>query len=288
MKPKKKKNKTEEVVDKSALDGNESRSPVEQPQNNTTNDVPKEDESKSRPKRSQHVVYRDPLFGIPVANPTPDMIGPVTAAPDPASSPIDRSDSDVITIPTCSQIDCSWNPGHNCCQIDRFAPIEPYVQSSLSENWVSALFALFGNNPLVYVFVKKVFLGAIFWIAIIIWSRFGQDLGILPSTSENEKLVQRNLRVEEDGSDLWSLSQRVLTASDGHEWYEKLTELREEGTKNIKKMLCCLAPYDPMDDNEVIESEATQGMRMQCYSLGRKQGESAFQCISNLWYKVKV
>lgn len=46
--------------------------------------------------------------------------------------------------------------GHSCCQVDRFFPVGPYVQTSLLENWVSALFALFGNDHLVYLAAKKV------------------------------------------------------------------------------------------------------------------------------------
>ena len=252
-----------------------------------------DDVKRSRSKRSAGgpVVYKDPLFGIPVVNPNPDMIGPVTVAPPQQQSAIDRSDVNV-NVPTCSEIDCHWYPDHNCCQVDRFVPIGPYVQSSLSENWVSALFSLFGNNPLAYVFAKKVFVAALFWIALIIWNKFGQDLGVLPDT-------KRDLRAQ-DRMDLEDLSQRVLTAIDGQEWLDKLVGLKDgrsqdgnhsrSSSGSLQKLLCCFVANNSNSGQDEETDESSDGesgkKKMQCFS--KEEDESAIQCISNLVYKVKV
>ena len=252
---------------------------------------------KNRSKRSpQHVVYKDPLFGIPVANPTPDMIGPVTAAPTSAAA-IDRSDAP-LEVTTCADIDCYWIPDHHCCQIDRFAPIEPYVQSSLSENWVSALFALFGNNPLVYVFAKKVFLAALFWIGLLIWNRFGQGLGVLP-TYDSADTSKRDLRDPIDRMDIWELSEKVLTAMNGREWYGKLLDFQLDNAQNVNKLVCCFVQddlvYDPIANaledpvrKKESRSAKTKKKQMRCFRKGNAEKESTIQCISNLVYDIKM
>ena len=75
-------------------------------------------------------------------------------------------------------------------------PIGPFVQPTLLENWVSALFELFGNNPLIYVSMKKGLVMGMIALGFLMWTWVGQRLGLVPEMTnagkKKRKGEQRN------------------------------------------------------------------------------------------------
>ena len=75
---------------------------------------------------------------------------------------------------------CRKNPRHPCCgqyMTDRFFPIGPNIQPTLTENWVSALFEFGGRDPVGFSTVVTIFLTLVVGALISLWGLLGFYLG---------------------------------------------------------------------------------------------------------------
>ena len=75
---------------------------------------------------------------------------------------------------------CQNNPRHPCCGqyiTDRFFPIGPNIQPTLTENWVSALFEFGGRDPVGFSTVVTIFLTLVVGALISAWGLLGFYLG---------------------------------------------------------------------------------------------------------------
>ena len=73
--------------------------------------------------------------------------------------------------------ECMKDPLHPCCKrftINRFFPIGPYVEPSLTENWISNLFQFAGKNPVSFVWVKTLFIFSVVVILSTLWGLLGK------------------------------------------------------------------------------------------------------------------
>lgn len=212
---------------------------------------------KRRSKRSLRPPYRDPLFNIPLANPYPLVI---QRRQDPANP--------------CANVDCYGNPHQKCCQIDRFFPIGPYVQTSLLENWTSALFALFGNSPVAYLLFKKALVIVLGITAFILWGVLGAQLGFIQlGESNGDKVGKRR--------DLLELTDKVVLAVDEGKWMKKLETLEGKAYKGIKRFICCMEP-DAKDPGEG---------QVSCYPTKRPKSTKfgdVLECVSDLIYDISL
>ena len=75
---------------------------------------------------------------------------------------------------------CQNNPRHPCCgqyMTDRFFPIGPNIQPTLTENWVSALFEFGGRDPVGFFWVQSIFLTLVVGALVSAWGLLGYYLG---------------------------------------------------------------------------------------------------------------
>ena len=75
---------------------------------------------------------------------------------------------------------CQNNPRHPCCgqyMTDRFFPIGPNIQPTLTENWVSALFEFGGRDPVGFSTVVTIFLTLVIGALVSAWGLLGFYLG---------------------------------------------------------------------------------------------------------------
>ena len=75
---------------------------------------------------------------------------------------------------------CQKNPTNPCCgqyMVNRFFPIGPNIQPTLTENWVSALFEFAGQDPIAFVWIKTAFIATIVGTLILGWCLLGHYLG---------------------------------------------------------------------------------------------------------------
>ena len=72
---------------------------------------------------------------------------------------------------------CLKNPNHHpCCNqinADRFFPIGPFVEPSLLENWMSALFEFAGKNPVTFTAIKTAVFFTTAAILTVLWGFLG-------------------------------------------------------------------------------------------------------------------
>jgi hypothetical protein len=60
---------------------------------------------------------------------------------------------------------------------DRFFPIGPNIQPTLTENWVSALFEFGGRDPIGFFWVQSIFLTLVVGALVSAWGLLGYYLG---------------------------------------------------------------------------------------------------------------
>ena len=75
---------------------------------------------------------------------------------------------------------CQNNPRNPCCgqyMTDRFFPIGPNIQPTLTENWVSALFEFGGRDPVGFSTVVTIFLTLVIGALVSAWGLLGFYLG---------------------------------------------------------------------------------------------------------------
>ena len=74
---------------------------------------------------------------------------------------------------------CLKNPNHHpCCNqinADRFFPIGPFVEPSLLENWMSALFEFAGKNPVTFTAIKTAVFFTTAAILTVLWGFLGKQ-----------------------------------------------------------------------------------------------------------------
>ena len=179
-----------------------------------------------RERENTAPVFQDPEFGIPLDQPPPgyaDNRRTATNAnsarneekkkkkPELAKRRWTVGSSLVPLIPYAPNyrcpVDCAVHHRHPCCTpVDRFAPVEPYVQPSLMENWVTSLFIAFGNDPGAYLLAKKAVLAGVFLLGLALWGYLGSSYGWLDGLTD--PFSSRN-----DGVD--DLAGDVISAVDG-------------------------------------------------------------------------
>ena len=252
-------------------------------------------------RRGTATVFQDPEFGIPLDRPPPSF-ATITDNRRPANAISARNDekkkelakrrwtvgsSLVPLIPYAPNyrcpVDCWVHHRHPCCTpVDRFAPIEPYVQPSLLENWVTTLFVAFGNDPAAYLLAKKAVLVGMFFLGLALWGWMGSSFGWLDGMAN--PFSSRIGAV--DGVD--DLANDVISAVDGQAWLNKLSAreaVRGEGS-TINRFVCCFKEADEGDDS---------GRGIRCLKRTRKrrkgpdvQEMSVLDCVSKLAYEVTM
>ena len=89
---------------------------------------------------------------------------------------------------------CQKDPQNPCCNqflVNRFYPIGPYIQPSLTENWVSALFEYSGKNPVAFMWIKTLTLMASVVLLTLAWGYLGMHVGLIPKVSDEDKVDKR-------------------------------------------------------------------------------------------------
>jgi hypothetical protein len=69
--------------------------------------------------------------------------------------------------------------------VDRIFPIGDFVEPSLIENWVSAFFAHFGQDPLAFLILKNLVGFGIVAALTLAWGVLGHMIGVIPSVSRD-------------------------------------------------------------------------------------------------------
>ena len=223
--------------------------------------------------------YLDPQFGIPIANPNEiDRMSVDLATP--------RADVYSPRSWDCSSVDCysvDKDRGHPCC-VDRIFPIGPFVQTSLFENWTSALFEVFGNSPILFVLAKKFFIATLFVVGFAMWGFLGHQLGFvsMPTLrSLSDPGPESDFPVER--RDLLDMTSKVILALDDGNWMEKLK--LADATHNFNRFLCCMS--DPDETRKARE----MGKRLECYPTNAPKSikfNNALACVSELVYDVTL
>ena len=252
---------------------------------------------KNRRKRREFV---DPLFGIPLANP-----------PYPYNNNNNNQQFAKRQWKPYCPVDCDASPNHKCClnnveNVDRILPIGPFVQPTLAENWMSALFELFGKsihsmltnsirdfipilgtNPLAFVGAKKVTTLIVIFVGFVLWTWLGFSIGVLG----REGGLAGKAKAK-DRKDLLDLTSKVVFAiEDNANWLKTLTEsLEDRAHKNVNRFLCCFVSES--------ENEIRKRMRrgsLECYptKATKRYGAnhsalSALECVSELVYDITL
>ena len=174
---------------------------------------------------------------------------------------------------------CSDNPRSPCCSqymINRFYPIGPYVQPTLMENWVSALFQFGGENPVGFTLLKTVAIVAVAALLTLAWGWLGMFLGIIPT---NPAMIseEKHKSSSEDRSDA---ALNVIEFEPDEEWMDKLRESQNLGRSwiGVKQFACCL-------------SQSNSWKCMKKPSKRKKEGSSSsgmIGCISDLMYDIHL
>lgn len=252
-------------------------------------------------------VHTDPLFGIPLAG---------IKRSDDSNNNIHRqkiqmmkrrkSSAEVQTYsrrqwrPTAPSlnsdgrecpVDCYWNPKHPCCEVDRFFPVGPYVETSLLENWMSALFALFGNNPIAFVAFKKVAIVAGIAVGFLLWGWVGHKIGVI-------QLPEAVIADRKDGG-VFDLTSRVMLALDDDEWVKKLARIDRNAKypAGINRFLCCfVTPKNAIGStndqgNSLDDDKEDAAGGLQCYQTEDSKTvgfRSTLECVSDMAYEITL
>ena len=177
---------------------------------------------------------------------------------------------DQITVKRCLSTNmngCWTNPKHPCCQkylIDRFFPIGPYVQPTLTENWISALFQLTGSDPLAFFAIKSLLTITAVVILTSLWGLLGIYVGFIPTSKGFRKLQRKN---DIDIENEW-----IVDIANNENLMEKLDAFVSENDamKGINDFLCCLSK--------------SKGFR--CTVKNKDRGN--LQCVTQLMYDIKL
>ena len=238
-------------------------------------------------------VFQDPEFGIPLAQPPPsydnsrttNAIGATTKNKDSKELTKRRWTIGSTLIPAIPYapnykcpVDCRSSPGHPCCApVDRFAPIGPYVQPTLLENWVTTLFITFGNDPTVYLIAKKLILVGMFFFAFMLWGWLGRHFGWLEIHNPFSSRI--------DGIN--DLTNDVISAVDGQTWLNELSSREAvKGSSAINRFVCCFKEED-------AGGESDRGIRCFQRPPKKRRGHdheemSVLDCVSKLAYEVTM
>jgi hypothetical protein len=107
----------------------------------------------------------------------------------------------------------------------------------LLENWVSAFFEYFGQDPIAFVLLQNSIVILIFATLSIVWGILGQQLGIIPGFGRSRSAIK--------DSELTDLSDRVsFSIQSSEDWIEKI----QNGISTKKNLLgvdtfyCCFVP----------------------------------------------
>ena len=240
-------------------------------------------------------IFQDPEFGIPLDQPPPSYNSRTTITANAIGETSRKEDNKELTkrrwtigstlipaIPYAPNykcpVDCRSSPGHPCCApVDRFAPIGPYVQPTLLENWVTSLFIMFGNDPTVYLIAKKLILVAMFFFAFMLWGWLGRHFGWLE--------IHNPFSARIDGID--DLTNDVISAVDGQAWLNELSSREAvKGGSAINRFVCCFKEED-------AGGESDRGIRCFQRPPKKRRGHdheemSVLDCVSKLAYEVTM
>ncbi len=241
----------------------------------------KRNPTKSNPASTRDARGFDPIFGIPIVEKRSDILNSRVQEWKPYS-PEYIGMSVTPLQKRCQYLDCSSNPGHYCCpgsDTDRIYPIGPYVQPSLVENWVSALFEFSGRNPVAFTLFKKMAIVAILALTFMIYGYVGHMLGFVKSSPTSEA---KHSKTDRHDSNLNELTKNIFFALDSENWKDKLEKfvLKHGARGAATDFLCCFVP----------ENISENGSKMiRCTPKPRKksqQKKSTLQCLSDLIYDV--
>lgn len=168
---------------------------------------------------------------------------------------------------------CLHNPNHHCCGkyvIDRFHPIGPYVQPTLSENWMSALFEFAGKDPVAFTIIKSFVITAIIGLVTWGWIALGLYLGFIPKDTTDKVLK----RVDADAN----LIENVIRLDKAGNWLEQLKEkiLTDEEWRHVKKFACCIS-----GDNHIFQ--CVHGVFKEKPGL-----MDQLQCVHKMMYDIQL
>ena len=253
-----------------------------------------------RKEGERQTVFQDPEFGIPLDQPPPDYVGAENRRANNAISAREDGKKKEVTkrrwtvgssliplIPYAPNyrcpVDCGVHHRHPCCSpVDRFAPVEPYVQPSLLENWVTTLFIAFGSDPASYLLAKKAILVGVFILGLALWGWMGSSLGWLDGLPDAFSSRVGN-----------ELTNEVISAVDGQTWLKELSarEAVRGGSSTINRFVCCFQEAGEGEGGE--GGDGGRGIRCFQRPKKRRQGPdedemSVLDCVSKLAYEVTM
>lgn len=179
-----------------------------------------------------------------------------------------------IMVKRCLTTDlrvCQQSSKHPCCSqyvVDRFH-IGPYVQPSLAENWVSALFEYSGKNPVAFTLIKSAVLTGIIGLVTWGWITLGMHYGFIPDGSKNapDELEHRADLIED-----------IIKLDKAGNWLEQLKTkiVTDENWRHVKKFACCIS-----GDNHIF----------QCVHGGFKDKPELadqLECVHKMMYDIQL
>ena len=127
-------------------------------------------------------------------------------------------------------------------------PVGDFVQPSLLENWVSALFAHFGKDPITFVLLKDIFFVGVITVLTLAWGFLGHTLGFI---SGFPVPGSRSF----DGPD--TLSVPVTFRFENSDDWMEVIEAKMASNKDfvgVDRVVCC---FDPSTDNGSTDKGST-------------------------------
>lgn len=150
--------------------------------------------------------------------------------------------------------------------IDRFYPIGPYVQPTLLENWVSALFQFAGQNPVQFTIIKTIAVTVIAVGLTLAWISLGVYLGVI--SDEKEKKVEKASRRADE----------ILIIDEPGNWIEHLKNriIDDDNWQGVRKFACCMTGNEGM---KCVDGKFKRNYEKHVSKLG---------CIHELMYDIQL
>ena len=211
---------------------------------------------------------------------------------------------------------CNSNVNGDPCCTRRILHVEPFVQPTLLENWVtfnrpislyyssqkirnsptfkkeilptflfvsqvSAIFEFGGRNPAVFDTIKNTMSIGIIVLVAMLWYYLGISLGIIPSNTESVKKLKNNDFKERIDLDT-KFTGKFDIVKDEHllDQLQKSIE-SESSLKGSKEFLCCLVSKNPLskkyDMKYTQDNEVVNYNKLRCYGISQlKSNPSEF------------
>ena len=163
---------------------------------------------------------------------------------------------------------CRKYPQNPCCSqfmVNRFYPIRPYVQPTLTENWMSAFLDFAGKNPVEFVWIKSLVITVGVVLLTMAWGALGMWAGVVPPSNpkqtskprkRNDNIEETVIRIERDlMKSLQEYGSKSFTCCMSKDHFMHcLPKTKENKFKpDIKNMDCLYDGYDVMLNSNAEE-----------------------------------